>query len=211
MNSDHLLFLTIFWLGYFVIHSILASNGAKQACYTRFNQIEPAYRLLYNIVSTLLLIPMVYYIYFVPSKTLIQWHGALAIFADLLALAAFAGFIYSFKFYQGSDFLGLTQFKTKSNTASESFVISPLHRWVRHPWYLFALVIIWTRDMNAHFLLSACFITAYFYIGSYFEERKMVQRFGDNYEQYIACVPRIIPSLRKRLSPSHAANLSQKD
>jgi protein-S-isoprenylcysteine O-methyltransferase Ste14 len=35
--------------------------------------------------------------------------------------------------------------------------------------------------------------TAYFYIGSYYEEKKMVRLFGDDYRNYQLNVPRIFP------------------
>jgi len=36
-------------------------------------------------------------------------------------------------------------------------------------------------------------IVAYFYIGSYYEEKKLVRLFGDVYENYRKEVPRIFP------------------
>ena len=33
--------------------------------------------------------------------------------------------------------------------------LSPLHRWVRHPWYFLGLLILWTQEMNAALLVTA--------------------------------------------------------
>jgi hypothetical protein len=75
----------------------------------------------------------------------------------------------------------------------ERFYISPLHRFVRHPWYSLGLVLVWTRDMNGPLLLSASAITLYFIVGSRLEERKLLVYHGEAYRRYRARVPGLIP------------------
>ena len=208
MNPLDTTILTILWISYFFIHSLLASDKAKEIIKLKFPDFHYLYRITYNISASILLMPMFYYIYLVPSSQIIHWTGIFAALGNIFAVTAFAGFIYSLKFYAGMDFLGVTQYRTKTSNETGKFVISPLHRFVRHPWYLFALIIIWTRDMNAHFLLSACLMTAYFFIGSYFEEQKMKLLFGERYMEYATKVPGIIPSFKRFLTPAEAAILS---
>lgn len=203
--------LSALWASYFLLHSFLASNACKAAFKSTFTNASHTYRLLYNITATVLLMPMLYYIYLVPSETLIQWSGIYSTLANVIAGIAVIGFIYSLKYYGGMDFLGVTQYKNKMPDESGDFVISPLHRFVRHPWYLFALMIIWTRDMNAHFFLSAVLMSAYFFIGAYFEEQKLKAHFGDRYANYMSKVPGIIPSVKRFLTPAEAAQLTQKE
>jgi protein-S-isoprenylcysteine O-methyltransferase Ste14 len=45
--------------------------------------------------------------------------------------------------------------------------------------------------------LFAC-ITAYFVAGSFHEERLLLRQFGEEYEQYMRRVPRLVPGLRLR-------------
>ena len=75
----------------------------------------------------------------------------------------------------------------------EHFVISPLHRFVRHPWYFLGMVIIWTRDMNAAFLVTAAAVSIYFIIGSKLEERKLIVYYGDVYRRYMQRVSGLFP------------------
>ena len=203
--------LSALWISYFLIHSLLASNTGKDQFKAKFTNAAHTYRLLYNISASALLLPMIYYIYLVPSEQIIQWNGIFAILGNSFAVAALIGFIYSLKFYGGMDFLGVTQYKNKVSQEVGDFVISPLHRFVRHPWYFFALIILWTRDMNAHFLLSAILMTAYFFIGSYFEEQKLKILIGKRYVQYISKVPGIFPSFKRFLTPSEAKKLTEND
>ena len=211
MNLTDATILSALWISYFLIHSLLATEALKTKFISRFPNTAHAYRILYNISASTLLLPMLFYIYFVPSPQIIQWDGIFAVLGNTFAVAAFAGFIYSLRFYGGMDFLGVTQYKCKAPQEIGGFVISPLHRFVRHPWYLFALIIIWTRDMNAHFLLSSILMTAYFFIGSYFEEQKLKTCFGKNYERYMEKVPGIIPSFKRFLSSSDVMILTKKD
>ena len=78
---------------------------------------------------------------------------------------------------------------------------------MRHPWYFFALVILWTRDMNGAMLLSVVAITIYFVIGSRLEEQKLIAYHGPVYHKYMQMVPGLIPLPWKHLSKTEAERL----
>jgi protein-S-isoprenylcysteine O-methyltransferase Ste14 len=48
-------------------------------------------------------------------------------------------------------------------------------------------------EMDLFYLTMFISFTAYFYIGSYYEEKKMVSIFGNEYADYQDKVPRIFP------------------
>lgn len=196
------IFLGTYWLTYFAIHSLLAANRTK----TMINQLAPGlspyYRLLYNLLAVMLLFPALYMLYFVPSEPLWHWTGYTKLTANSLALLAIIGFLWTLKYYDGMDFLGLRAIKATNVASKDKFCLSPLHRFVRHPWYSLALVIIWTRDMNAHMLITAVFVTAYFFVGSYWEDKKLLSLYGELYQRYRKAVPGIIPSFRRFLTKS---------
>lgn len=115
--------------------------------------------------------------------------------ANGLALLALAGFAYSLKFYDGQEFLGLRQIRDNETRIEdqEHLQLSPLHRFARHPWYFFALILVWTRDMSSLMLVTATMLTLYFFLGSKLEEKKLNQYYGIIYAQYCQRVPGIIP------------------
>lgn len=123
------------------------------------------------------------------------WPGALHWLANALALTAIGGFLWSLRYYSGGEFLGLEQLRDSQRNSDTQgpFTLSPLHRFVRHPWYFFGLVIIWTRDMDPGFLVTAVLITAYFIIGSRLEENKLIYYYGDVYRRYRSMVPGLVP------------------
>ena len=124
--------------------------------------------------------------------------------------AALFGFFWSLKFYDGSEFLGLRQIRLgiREVRDQERFHISPLHRYVRHPWYNLGLVLVWTEDMDPARLVSALVITLYFVIGSYQEEKKLLVYHGEQYRRYQQQVPGLIPKPWRYLSREQADKLS---
>ncbi len=187
--------LALSWLGYFIIHSVLASIRCKQFIATKWPAAMPAYRLIYNVQAVLLLAAPLWLTAKYSGPWLWQWSGVTMWFATGLSALAIAGFLWSLKFYDSSEFLGFRQLSKRITSVDdqEQFHLSPLHRWVRHPWYFFALILIWTRDMNAAMLLSAVLLTLYFVIGSRFEERKLIRYHGERYRHYRELVPGLIP------------------
>lgn len=93
------------------------------------------------------------------------------------------------------SFVGLRQLveeETKSNLVTSGF-----YHFIRHPLYTFGLLILWlspSMTINA-FTVYAAF-TIYILIGIYFEERKLLREFGQEYARYRSVTPMLIPTLR---------------
>lgn len=201
--------LVTFWVMYCTAHTILASDRIKKWTYKRISPLARSYRLIYNLFAVVSLIPPVWFTLIPDWPQLWSWYGTPRWIMDGIGLLASIGFVYSLSFYDGSEFIGIKQIVTRppSTHNTETFVLSPLHNWVRHPWYLLALLIIWSRSMDVGLFISASIITMYFFIGSRFEDRKLVAQFGESYERYIQLVPGILPSPGRRLSKKDAQEL----
>jgi len=202
---SNLLILMSLWLGYFALHSALASLSVKDWVSSRWPGITPRYRLFYNLLATLFLIPPLWLLHTSHGTPLWAWHGIGQWLADGLALAALLGFLWSLRYYDMGEFSGLKQ--AQHTEQDRRFSISEFHRFVRHPWYCFGLVIIWTRDMDPAWLVSCLAITLYFIVGSRWEEQKLITEFGDAYRQYRQRVPGLIPLPGKYLSRREAEEL----
>ena len=198
--------LAIIWLAYFAVHSLLASLTVKRWVSEHLPDFMPAYRLTYNILAiALLAFPL--WILFTGHRTSVwQFEGWSFWLTNGIALLAIIGFIISMKYYDGQEFLGIRQLKEQEKRIEdqENLHISPFHRYVRHPWYCFALMLIWTRPMDSLMLVSAVFMTLYFFLGSRLEERKLKSYYGDVYRRYIDKVPGIVPLPWKHLTPAEA-------
>ena len=196
------------WFAYFVLHSLLAASATKACIGVHFPRAMPVYRAAYNVVASLALLPVLWLVYATPSAWLWQWRGPWLWLADGCALISLLCFYLSARSYDMGEFLGLRQWAARSERVVEHFTISPFHRFVRHPWYCFGLVLLWTRDMNGPILLSAIAITLYFILGSRLEERKLTACFGQAYQHYMARVPGLIPLPWRYLTRAQADALS---
>jgi protein-S-isoprenylcysteine O-methyltransferase Ste14 len=87
----------------------------------------------------------------------------------------------------------------------ERLVTSGPYAWVRHPLYSTVIALMWlwpdmTVNRAALFTISA----AYFYLGSFPEEQKLIEEFGDAYRRYQQVVPRLIPRPGRRYNNGSA-------
>lgn len=207
----HLLLLLALWGLYGLLHSLLASLPVKHYIAAHHPQLMPYYRLGFNAIALLLLLPPLYLTWSWRGPLLWQWSGPLFWLANGLALLAAAGFLWTLLYYSGAEFLGLSQAKSGEQRVEdqEHFSLSPLHRYVRHPWYAMGLVIIWTRDMDAMFLATASVLTLYLVIGSRLEERKLLSYHGRVYQEYRNRVPGLFPLPWRHLSKEKEKELME--
>ncbi|MBV2091538.1 MAG: hypothetical protein KUF72_11695 [Candidatus Thiodiazotropha sp. (ex Ctena orbiculata)] len=211
-QSTDLILLALLWLGYFLIHSTLASLTIKQWLASRFPRLTPWYRILFNLLATVLLIPPLIVTWMLHSEPLWMWQGVWSLLAYTLMLLAGLGFVWSLRFYDGQEFLGFSQLaRRQQQTADqEKLHISPMHRYVRHPWYSLGLLLVWSQDMDPARLVSALSITLYLWLGSRLEEQKLVVFHGETYRQYRQKVPGLIPRPWRYLSEPEARELQNR-
>lgn len=69
---------------------------------------------------------------------------------------------------------------------------------VRHPLYLGCSLLLAFHPVQTHSsAATAAAVIAYFYIGTFFEERRMERKFGEAYREYQRRVPRLLPLPRQ--------------
>jgi protein-S-isoprenylcysteine O-methyltransferase Ste14 len=208
-GTGQLAALALAWTVYFTLHSALASLAAKRFVAARRPDLMPGYRLAYNILALALLLPLLAGTLAWPGPMLWEWRGPWQWLANGLAGLAALGFLWTLRDYDGKEFIGLRQWRAGERRVEdqEAFHLSPLHHFVRHPWYALGLVLLWTRDMDAARLMAAALATAYVLVGLRLEERRLVTFHGAAYRLYQARVPALLPSPRRWLRPADAAAL----
>jgi protein-S-isoprenylcysteine O-methyltransferase Ste14 len=82
---------------------------------------------------------------------------------------------------------------------AEKLQVSGFYGFVRHPLYLFSLLVMWpTPIMTDTFLGFVIGSTLYFILGSRLEERRLAEEFGASYAAYRRRVPWMLPWPRSR-------------
>jgi len=201
--------LILAWLAYFVVHSLLASIRVKHRVETIWPAFMPAYRLIFNGLAVVLLAGPLWLNAQGHGVLLWRWGGYWQWLQTGLSFAALAGFLFSLRYYDGQEFIGLRQFRLgiRAVEDQEHFKLSPLHRYVRHPWYFLALILIWTRNMDNLWVISATMMSLYFIFGSRLEEAKLIAYHGEVYRRYRQQVPGIFPRPWRYLSADEAETL----
>jgi protein-S-isoprenylcysteine O-methyltransferase Ste14 len=185
---------------YGVVHSWLASLQAKALAQRSLGAAATrGYRLAYNIFAVISLLPVLALPALLPDRSLYTipppW-VYLTLALQGLALAALGvGVIQTGAW----SFLGLEQLFAPAADAPPRLVIKGLYRWVRHPLYTAGLVFIWLIPvMSANLLALNVGLTLYLVIGAYFEERKLLREYGEEYADYQRRTPMLVPGWRSR-------------
>lgn len=129
----------------------------------------------------------------------------------ILFLAAGAGAWWGSRSLGEFDALGVkSALRTLPNEkpiAGTPFTVRGPYRWVRHPLYLFSLIIIWSCLLfTADRLLHNVLWTIWIIVGTTMEERDLVGCFGDAYRSYQQRVPMLLPTRLKPRVPDISAN-----
>ncbi len=187
-----LILAIVFWG---VLHSLLASARIKDL----FRQVYgdgfiKFYRLLYNVYAVISFIPILYLMITLPDQSLYQVSSpndhlmrvsqGTALF--LLIVAAFQTDLLSF--------VGLRQLFQEEKPGS--LMTKGLYQFVRHPLYTFGLAVLWlSPKMSLNSFVVSAALTLYVLVGIFFEERKLLREFGQDYANYRSNTPMLIPGL----------------
>ncbi len=117
----------------------------------------------------------------------------------MVLLAAGAGAWWGSKSLGDFDALGvkpaLRAFDSQKVVTTTPFTVRGPYRWVRHPLYLFSLIIIWSCPIfTVDRLLHNGLWTIWIIIGATMEERDLVGCFGEAYRSYQKTVPMLLPT-----------------
>ena len=182
---------------YFFIHSVLAHKKTKAILMDKWIP-QKYYRILFNIVSIGLLIPILFFYkkiqpQIIFENELLQTLSIVAMFVGVVLL------FLSLKQYNLSEFSGAQQYKYKTPPSPEKLNTKGLNKWVRHPLYFSTLLLVWGfllyRPTNLN-VVVALITTLYLYFGTKLEEEKLIAAFGKDYRNYQKKVPMLIPFLK---------------
>lgn len=191
--------LTLLWILYYFLHSLLAANRIKNRFYS-MGINEQRYRFLYSLIAILGLLAILFATITMPSSYIFAPSRMTKLGGLLLATWGFIIMRAAFRSYNFKAFLGLSKLD-----AEKQFVTTGLLRKVRHPLYAGSMVfIIGYISFNPKWssLLSGILMITYFFIGIQFEEYKLLKMFGEKYRQYQENTPMLIPRWGKK-NPRH--------
>ena len=81
---------------------------------------------------------------------------------------------------------------------TDHLVVDGLYGWVRHPMLVGGLLFLLTSGPSKNNLVFLCMYAMYMVVGAYYEERRLIRIFGDQYQSYQRQVGAFIPRLGLR-------------
>jgi protein-S-isoprenylcysteine O-methyltransferase Ste14 len=179
-----------------LVHSLVASHGFKDLMCRMFGDgFMRFYRLLYNVFAVVTILPTLYLMVVLPNKVLYQvpspWSYPMLAGQGISALLLLVAVLQT----DVLSFVGLRQLVAEEKPAR--LVVHGLYRLVRHPLYTFSLAILWfSPSVSLNSFVVYVSFTLYILVGIYFEERKLLREFGEEYARYRTVTPMLIPGLR---------------
>ncbi len=188
MWLDHtILFLS--WVLFYTLHSVLLLEKVK----SKIGLKPKTYRIIYNLISLVVLIAVLLIGAIIPSPLLIT-PDPMLFYAGLM-ITTMGIFIIkrAFRNYSTKVFFGFKREESNAQLKTEG-----LQSKVRHPLYSGTILVFLGYFIYNPLLSSFVTLTAllvYLPVGIRLEERKLVKRFGQEYIEYKQNVPSIFPRI----------------
>lgn len=194
---------TLIFLLFCTTHSLFASVRFKRWTFGHIPGLSAYYRLLYNSISVILLI--IWFISLPQHNVLYRFDGVLLYGMAAIQLSFLYLGIRSLLSHNGMEFFGIKQFLNKwqknrnpgylDEIEKGELVRKGFYRYMRHPMYTFVMgVLVFSPVMTNNLFYTIVIVGLYFWIGTYFEEKNLVKRFGEEYKKYQQDVPKFIPN-----------------
>ncbi|KPF53464.1 protein-S-isoprenylcysteine methyltransferase [Novosphingobium sp. AAP1] len=189
--ADHILYAGA-WAGFALCHSLTAGAGPSHGMGRLFGR---GHRLAYNALAFVQIVVVLGL-----GRWLAQGNQP---FAQPLWLTSLrwgmvvCGLVlglFALRAYRLGPFVGWAQLRGEED-AAQDLAVAGLHRHMRHPLYTAALLLLWGRVDHELALATAIWASLYLAVGSHFEERRLLARYGEAYSRYRAITPRFFPSL----------------
>jgi len=187
---------------YGLIHSVLAAHRTKawvanwwgQERYNRF------YRLFFSIQAAVLFVPVLLLVVILPDQIIYRIPTPWVYLTLAVQILSVIGILHTIMLTGMLRFTGVHQAIDPSQAQKPvALVIRSLYRWVRHPIYTCMFLLIWLVPvMSWNILALNIGISFYNVLGAMLEERKLLQEFGEGYEEYRKRTPFIIPGFQFR-------------
>ena len=188
------------WGGFALFHSVTVSEPYERWARRVMGErrFRAYHRMLFTLCSASAAAAVLYYVRSLPDAPLylldgwvrFVFHGVQFLGAGLLLWTP----------WDLKEFIGLRQWKRhrkgeeEAPVRNERLFTGKAYAVVRHPLYLGCSLLLAFHPVQTHNgAVTAAAVIAYFYVGTFLEERRMERKFGEAYRAYQRRVPRFLP------------------
>ncbi len=189
----------LYLVGFAALHSLLASLPAKKMARRHLgSKIDSWYPILFSTVAVITIIPLVIMLIRSPGPVLYTvphpWVWLFFLVQFLMGVATLRAFMDA-----PHRFLIRAQLAKPHSPDSLALGIKGIYCWVRDPFLLSGLILIWLTPIMTENLLTVYILASvYLFLGSLHWESRLLIQFGEDYAAYQNQVPRMIPRRAKK-------------
>jgi hypothetical protein len=194
-----MLVLSLLWIAWCILHSLLIDTSVQQYLRKFIPKYLKYFRVFYNLLSLLTLLPLVWVTITEPGQLIFSWQGYSNIIRFFLLGAAVTLYYTGAKGYDLQYFLGIEQIKTGEGQlllgGEGGFSDKGVFGVIRHPWYLGSLCLLWSilPAYHAPIFLAVSILSMYLVVGTLLEERKILKQYPAQYRDYQQRVSMLFP------------------
>jgi len=183
-------------LFFFVQHSLMVRQFFRR----KMEKIIPeyAYPAFYALISGIVLLTAVIF-WQTSDRVYMQASGISYGMLRVLFLLSVLGFFWAsaeLKYFDPFGHRNISAYLHSGSCPRPVFTVKGIYRRIRHPFYFFTLVMIWTYPkLSADRLLFNTLWSLWIFAGSIGEERDLVRVFGEEYRAYQRKTGMLIPFL----------------
>ena len=189
---------------YATLHSLLASRRFKAWLERRFGPGSRRWhRLAFSILGGLTFLPTLALVALLPDRVIYTIPYPFSSWLRLVQVIGLVGLAFGVLQTGFFNFIGLDRaIDPAALETPRQLVTSGLYRLVRHPLYTCTMLLLWANPtLSWNRLAFNLGVSAYFVIGSIFEEQKLLDEFGAAYADYKRRTPAFLPRLTDRSEP----------
>ncbi|OGP78950.1 MAG: hypothetical protein A2Z13_05235 [Deltaproteobacteria bacterium RBG_16_64_85] len=188
------------WAAFAVFHSLTLSEGYERRVRDRVGDrsFDAYHRLVFTVYSAVVFVLLLLYLRTIPDRPFYRLEGLARLLFHGIQLAGCAFLLWTP--WDLKEFLGFRQWERWRKGEStqpgrnDRLFTGKAYGVVRHPLYLGCSVILLFHPVQTrNSAISTAMIVLYFYVGTFLEERRLVNKFGDAYRDYQEKVPRFLP------------------
>ncbi|MBC8337783.1 MAG: isoprenylcysteine carboxylmethyltransferase family protein [Rhodospirillales bacterium] len=187
------------WISFGAVHSALSSSAVKQRLAPLFGAY---YRLSYNLFAGIHIAAVWVFGQWALDASPFDLEPAVASALTGVRWLGILVLLLALREYDLGRFSGLSQIRSHRqglpDPGDEPLITDGMHRFVRHPLYLGAHMILWGGAANPFGLATAILGSLYLIVGARHEEGSLRALHGEAYEEYRRRVPALIPGITPR-------------
>jgi protein-S-isoprenylcysteine O-methyltransferase Ste14 len=191
--------MALYLIGFAALHSLLASLRAKTMARRLIgSMVDPWYPMFFSVVAFITIFPLIAMLILFPGRVLyivpLPWILVFFLAQFLVGIGSLRAFLDA-----PHRFLIRAQLNGPHSPDKLPLGIKGIYCWIRDPFLLSGLFLIWlTPFMTENLLLVYLITTVYLFLGSLHWESRLRAQFSEAYLVYQNKVPRLIPHLNER-------------